>query len=45
MIEHLLQNARSKAVKEEFLQTPPEEYTTAHNLKLLVSPKPLLFML
>ena len=37
MIEHLLQNARSDAVREEFLRQPAEEYTTKHTLKLLVN--------
>jgi hypothetical protein len=42
VIEHLLHNARREAVKQQFFSTPPEEYTTAHNLKLLVSPYSLV---
>lgn len=37
MIEHLLQNARSDAVREQFLSQPVEDYTAVHSLKLLVN--------
>ena len=41
VIEHLLQNARRKAVKSEFLNTPPEEYTTTHKqFCIFVAPLP-----
>ena len=36
VIEHLLQNARSDAVRAEFLRQPTEDYTVKHTLKLWV---------
>lgn len=37
VIEHLLQNARSDAVREEFLLQPQDDYTQTHTLRMLVS--------
>lgn len=36
VLEYLLQNARSDAVREEFLRQPEDEYTVNHTLKLMV---------
>ncbi|KAK9792500.1 hypothetical protein WJX73_010349 [Symbiochloris irregularis] len=36
VLRHLLANARSEAVREQFLQTPPAEYTKYEGLRLLV---------
>lgn len=36
VLDHLLQNARSDAVREEFLQQAESDYTVKHTLKLLV---------
>ena len=36
VIEHLLQNARSDAVRAEFLKQPAEDYTVKHTLKFWV---------
>ena len=36
IIEHLLQNARSDGVREQFLSQPAEDYSAMHSLQLLV---------
>ena len=36
VLVNLLGNARSEAVRREFLSTPPEEYTQLHNVTVLV---------
>ena len=40
VIEQLLQNARSEAVRAQFLRQPADDYTMTHNLRLLVSAWP-----
>ena len=37
VLVNLLGNARSEAVRREFLSTPPEEYTQLHDVTVLVS--------
>lgn len=37
IIQQLLKNARSEAVRQEFLSMPHEEYTSKHDVKVLVS--------
>ena len=37
IIQQLLKNARSEAVRQEFLSTPQEEYTSKHDIEVLVS--------
>ncbi len=36
VLVNLLGNARSEAVRREFLSTPPEEYTQLHDVTVLV---------
>lgn len=37
VIQHLLKNARSEAVRQEFLCMPSEDYTAKHDVNILVS--------
>lgn len=37
VIQSLLKNARSEAVRQEFLSMPHEDYTSNHDVKILVS--------
>ena len=36
VIQQLLKNARSEAVRQEFLSMPPEDYTSKHDIQILV---------
>lgn len=38
VIQHLLKNARSEAVRQEFLRMPADDYTAKHDVHVLVSP-------
>lgn len=37
VIQHLLKNARSEAVRQEFLRMPSDDYTSKHGVNVLVS--------
>ena len=37
IIQQLLKNARSEAVRQEFLSMPPGDYTSKHDIEILVS--------
>jgi len=37
IIQQLLKNARSEAVRQEFLSMPQGEYTSKHSIEVLVS--------
>ena len=37
VIQHLLKNARSEAVRQEFLRMSSDEYTSKHDVNVLVS--------
>ena len=39
IIQQLLKNARSEAVRQEFLSMAQEEYTSKHDIEVLVSPQ------
>ena len=38
VIQSLLKNARSEAVRQEFLCMPSDEYTSKHDVNVLVGP-------
>ena len=40
MLLHLMRNARSGAVREEFLRVPADTYTKQHDVELLVRWRP-----
>ena len=37
VVQHLLKNARSEAVRQEFLRMPSDDYTSKHDVNVLVS--------